>query len=134
MNSTHDPSSDSDQSEDDRQDNEGFISKKSDNTDQKCGCEKCMSRWERIVYRMWNKGLYPIRYYLRTFPPVLWKSEINHAIEDKCESYSECYFECPYFIAIVFFLYSSEPESNENKPSPEDNQFSGNLDVSSIFG
>jgi hypothetical protein len=62
-----------------------------------------------------------------------WESEVNDGIESKYSYESDEYSESYFFIIIIFFVYSIEPESDKEYCSINNNELTSNLDETSIF-
>lgn len=81
-------------------------------------CEECMSRRERVIYRMRNDRIDPSGNELWGYSP-LWNAKIDNSMENECQNNHKKYLECPDPIASVTFSHASEPEKEEKYGSPE---------------
>ena len=130
--STNDTSWGGNESKENRYPNDPSIFPETVNPHKCSSSEKCMSRRERIINWMRDKGLDTTDNILRSESPLGY-SKIDACMDDKSEHNNSKNIKCFLFPRVFFPEGSIEPYSNKHYADPYNDRFTCYLDSACIF-
>lgn len=121
-----------DEPDEDCYDNDARVTGKCDQSSYKSTTKERMSWWEWVIERVRDQRGNTIYYFLRTHSPFS-DSKIDNRIDCKGEDNRRKDHQCSHFVAIIVFLESIEPQSNEKSSWPYHYRLSKYLNNSRII-